>query len=158
MAVHAANPAPGPIDLETLIDRATRPLPRRLPDPPPLPRAPPAARIDPPRAIVLVTTVATCQSCGTVYRMPNNAILVRYDDAGLSNSIHYKRADIERDLFRALPRERKDHSISVPICEGCFDVEPNPLLPVNGQHHPGDPNVADPDLDNLFVRVSEDTP
>jgi hypothetical protein len=64
MAVHAANPAPGPIDLETLIDRATRPLPRRLPDPPPLPRAPPAARIDPPRAIVLVTTVATCQSCG----------------------------------------------------------------------------------------------
>jgi hypothetical protein len=59
--------------------------------------------------------------------MPNNAILVRYDDAGLSNSIHYKRADIERDLFRALPRERKDHAISVPICEGCFDVEINRL-------------------------------
>jgi hypothetical protein len=111
-----------PIDFDVLVERATRPLPRRLPDPPPLPRAPPAARIDPPRAIVLVTTVATCQSCGHVYRMPNNAILIRYDDAGLSNSIHYKRADIEHDLFRALPRERKDHAISVPICEGCFDI------------------------------------
>jgi hypothetical protein len=61
--------------------------------------------------------------------MPNNAILIRYDDAGFSNSIHYKRADIERDLFRALPRERKDHAISVPICEGCFDVA-DPALPV----------------------------
>jgi hypothetical protein len=65
MAQLAAKPQPpGPIDFDVLVERATRPLPRRLPDPPPLPRAPPAARIDPPRAIVLVTTVATCQSCG----------------------------------------------------------------------------------------------
>jgi hypothetical protein len=154
MAQLAARPDPGPIDLETLIDRATRPLPRRLPDPPPLPRAPPAAHIDPPRAIVLVTTVATCQSCQRTYRMPNNAILIRYDDAGLSNSIHYKRADIERDLFRALPRERKDHAISVPICEGCFDVERDPL-PVSPKHRPVSADMAHPDLDSLFVRVSE---
>lgn len=122
MAVHAAKPLPsGPIDFDTLIERASAPLPRRLPDPPPIPRAPPAARIDPPQAIVLVTTVATC-SCGRTHRMPNNAVLVRYDEHGLSNSIHYKREDVERDLFMRLPRERKEHSISVPMCEDCFDT------------------------------------
>lgn len=151
MAQLAAKPQPpGPIDFDVLVERATRPLPRRLPDPPPLPRAPPAARIDPPRAIVLVTTVATCQSCARTYRMPNNAILIRYDDAGLSNSIHYKRADIERDLFRALPRERKDHAISVPICEGCFDVG---IDRRSGEVQTQPPSDTEPSLDDLFVRV-----
>jgi hypothetical protein len=42
MAQLAAKPQPpGPIDFDVLVERATRPLPRRLPDPPPLPRAPP---------------------------------------------------------------------------------------------------------------------
>lgn len=146
--------ATGPIDLDVLIERSTRPLLRRLPDPPPIPRAPPAARIDPPQAIVLVTTVATCQ-CGRIHRMPNNAVLVRYDEHGLSNSIHYKREDVERDLFMRLPREHKTHAISVPMCEGCFDVEPTPSpqrdsVPVTGGNTASNPDLADPSLSDIF--------
>jgi hypothetical protein len=114
------RPADGPISLDTLIARAT-PTPRALPasDPARVYRPPPP-RIDPPLAVVLVTTVATCE-CGRIHRMPNTSCLVRYDTSGMSNSVNFRRADIEGNpAFMRLPREHKEHTISVPFCEGCF--------------------------------------
>jgi hypothetical protein len=118
MTIRAAD---GLISLDTLVARA-RPAPRPAPATPPAPRsyAPPAATIEQPRAVVLVTTVATCE-CGRVHHLPNTSVLVRYDHAGMANSVHYRRAEVEASAVNMhLPRERKEHAITVPFCEGCF--------------------------------------
>lgn len=75
----------------------------------------------PPRALVLVTTVYTCE-CGQQYRSPNPHVLVRYDAKGYENSVHYRRRDL--GLFAALDREHKLLHQSVPYCEACFGSAP----------------------------------
>lgn len=72
---------------------------------------------NPPRALTLVTTTATCE-CGRSYTMPNRAVLVRFDKQGLSNAVHYDRQHLPQ--YAHLPRERKTVHINVPFCEECF--------------------------------------
>ena len=74
---------------------------------------------DTPKALVLVTTVCECV-CGAVWPSPNAAVLLRYDAAGRTNSVHYRREDLARYLH--LPREHKTLERSVPFCERCFDL------------------------------------
>jgi len=75
--------------------------------------------LDQPLALVLCVTVATCQSCGSVHRMPGANVLVRYDRAGLQNSTHCRRETLTPQML-GLPRDVKEFTISVPYCEGCF--------------------------------------
>src|SRR5215472_13446796 len=74
---------------------------------------------DTPKALVLVTTVCDCV-CGAVWPSPNAAVLLRYDGAGCTNSVHYRREDLACHLH--LPREHKTLERSVPFCERCFDL------------------------------------
>ena len=73
----------------------------------------------PPQALVLVTTLYTCE-CGTTHRSPNPHVLVRYDNDGAANSVHYSRKTAER--FTMLPREHKLFCKTVPYCEDCFSA------------------------------------
>jgi len=82
-----------------------------------------------PRAIVLVTTVYTCE-CGKVYRSPNPTVMLRYDTKGYENSVHYRRQDLERVANPSLlPHEHKLLSRTVPFCEECFGVSAQLLQP-----------------------------
>ena len=70
-----------------------------------------------PKALVLVVIVSRCE-CGAVHRSPNQNTLVRYDNAGRENSVQFTRRDAAR--FSMLPREVREHVVSVPYCEACF--------------------------------------
>lgn len=76
-----------------------------------------------PSALVLVTTVYTCE-CGRVYRSPNPHVLVRYDEKGYQNSVHYSRSSVSP--YFSLKREHKVIERTVPWCEACFSVDTAP--------------------------------
>lgn len=71
--------------------------------------------LSPPTALVLLTTVATCE-CGLVHRLPNASVFLRY---GNDKSIHFRRASLP-EIPEGLPRLRQEHNLTVPYCEGCF--------------------------------------
>lgn len=70
---------------------------------------------DTPEALILVITTSHCE-CGASYRSPQPQVLVRY--AKFQNSVHYRRETAR--AFLALPREIKEHEVTVPFCEACF--------------------------------------
>lgn len=80
----------------------------------------PQTKAPDPSALVLVTTVYTCE-CGRVYRSPNPHVLVRYDEKGYQNSVHYSRSSVSP--YFSLKREHKVIERTVPWCEECFGRE-----------------------------------
>lgn len=91
------------------------------------PRAPqrltphvPGAHPDAPQALVLPITVATCAGCHSVTRSPSHYALVRYSLN--SYTFRYSRADTASD---DLPREIREHTVTVPFCESCFLAAPS---------------------------------
>lgn len=129
------NQSAQPIPLDTLLARHAQPHARPASArvayrpggnaPPTLAELEHAASLSPPplrddntpRAVVLCLTRTTCK-CGHVYVTPNSTILVRYDKAGFSNSVHYNRESVAP--YAGLPRERKYIDTTADYCEECF--------------------------------------
>lgn len=111
-----------PLSLDTLAARLVQPQrPTEAPWQPPrtprphLPPHVPGARPDTPTALVLPVTVATCAGCHSITRSPSHYALVRYSIN--SYTFRYSRADTASDN---LPREIREHAVTVPFCEACF--------------------------------------
>lgn len=124
------NRAAQPIPLNILLQRHTRPASAKAAyrpgqsAPPTLAEleraaslAPPLRDDNTPRAVVLCLIRTTCK-CGHVYVAPNSTILVRYDKAGFSNSVHHTRESVA--AYSDLPRERKYIDTTADYCEECF--------------------------------------
>jgi hypothetical protein len=69
-----------------------------------------------PLALVLPVSVMTC-ACGTVHRVPAGYTLAKY--AANAHSFRFSRAELS-DADRALPRETREHALSISFCEECF--------------------------------------
>lgn len=67
-------------------------------------------------ALVLPVSVLTC-TCGAVHRVPAAYVLAKY--AANAHAFHYSRAELS-DADRALPRETREHTLSITFCEECF--------------------------------------
>lgn len=124
-ALPASPPPARKISLDTLLAR-TAPAPR--------PAARPAVRsnivteddslqpwlgaskADRPTALILPITLIEC-ACGSVQRVCSAYVLARYEANG--HSFRYQRAELDATTL-ALPREKREHHLSIPFCEECF--------------------------------------